>query len=655
MTEPRRMVRVLEHVEIPLSDGLRLAARIWLPDGAEIDPVPAVLEYIPYRKRGGTEERDETMHPYVAARGYACARVDLRGSGESDGVLADEYLPIEQDDALEVIAWMARQPWCTGKVGIIGKSWGGFNGLQIAARRPSALAAVISVCSTDDRYADDIHFKGGCLLTENQGWGATMLAYSSRPPDPALVGDRWREMWLERLEGMPPLPAVWLRHQTRDAYWTHGSVCEDFAAVEVPVLAVGGWADSYSNAVSRLLTGLGDRAWGVIGPWAHQYPHQATIPPAVDFLDLAVRWWDRWLKGGDSGVEAEPRVRAFVTGAGRWVSAGEWPPAGTAWQRRWLASDGLAAVPSRETAPRSISSPATTGLAAGEFCPMWHGQELPGDQRADDAGSLTFDTRPLPAPLELVGAPVLDLEVEADRPVAFVVARLCDVGPDGESTRISWAVRNLTHDDGHREVAPLEPGRRFRIRIVLDDLAHRVATGHRIRLALSTSYWPLVWPSPEPVRLTIHGGILDLPVAPPGLEDRGTPWGPPTGARPDPVEVLRPPASTRTVRTDPATGETVFEIVDDFGAHRGAHGLATSEVARETYRIGEADPLSARVDTEWVEEMWRDSGWSVRTVTTTSMTADRQLFRITARLEAYEGETLMHARDWDETVERSGV
>ena len=238
--EGRRAVVEIENVFITLEDGCRLAARIWLPEDASERPVPAVLEYIPYRKRDATAPRDQTMHPKVAAHGYACVRVDIRGNGDSEGLMLDEYLPQELADGAEVIAWLAAQPWCSGSVGMIGISWGGFNALQIAALRPPALAAVITVCSTDDRYADDIHYRGGCLLADNLAWSATMMAYSSRPPDPLVVGDAWRAMWLERLEQMPFLAANWLAHQHRDAFWRHGSVAEDLSAIEVPVLAVGG-------------------------------------------------------------------------------------------------------------------------------------------------------------------------------------------------------------------------------------------------------------------------------------------------------------------------------------------------------------------------------------------------------------------------------
>ncbi len=266
VTQFPRAVREIENLFITLSDGCRLAARIWLPADAEQNPVPAILEYLPYRKRDGTTERDQLTHPYFAGNGYACVRVDMRGSGESDGILEDEYLKLEQDDCLEVLRWIAAQPWCTGAIGMIGISWGGFNGLQVAARRPPELKAVVSLCSTDDRYADDIHFMGGSLLNDNLQWASVMFAYMSRPPDKALLGDAWRKTWLERLKQQPLLVATWLRHQRRDAYWKHGSICEDWGAITCPVYLVGGWADGYSNTIPRMLAHLKCPKKGLIGP-----------------------------------------------------------------------------------------------------------------------------------------------------------------------------------------------------------------------------------------------------------------------------------------------------------------------------------------------------------------------------------------------------
>src|SRR5262245_58460908 len=190
--------------------------------------MPAMLEYLPYRKNKGTAVGDHRQMVYLAAHGIAGIRVDQRGTGDSNGMLEDEYLAREHDDAVEAIAWIAAQPWCSGAVGMMGISWGGFNSLQVAARRPPALKAIITVCSTDDRYADDMHYMGGASLTGNLEWGSQFFIYQGRAPDPGVVGERWRQMWMERLANVTPHFENWLRHQQRDKLWKHGSICEDF-------------------------------------------------------------------------------------------------------------------------------------------------------------------------------------------------------------------------------------------------------------------------------------------------------------------------------------------------------------------------------------------------------------------------------------------
>src|SRR6266536_1059168 len=243
---------------IPTRDGTSLSARIWLPEAPE--PVPAILEYIPYRKDDATAPRDEALHGRLAQHGFACVRVDMRGSGDSEGVLEGEYLAQELEDGVDVIAWLAVQPWCNGRVGMIGKSWGGFNGLQIAALAPPALACVVSVCSTDDRYHDDVHYTGGCVFAQAAlSWSTTMLAYQARPPDPAVVGERWRKLWHERLAAIRPFGHEWMAHQRLDEFWRHGSVAVDPDAIRCPVYMVGGWADPYRGAVLHMLAAAPDR------------------------------------------------------------------------------------------------------------------------------------------------------------------------------------------------------------------------------------------------------------------------------------------------------------------------------------------------------------------------------------------------------------
>ncbi|HOZ63131.1 MAG TPA: CocE/NonD family hydrolase [Burkholderiaceae bacterium] len=660
---PRKVKEIL-NTFIQLPDGTKLAARIWMPVDADKKPVPVILEYLPYRKRDGTIVRDALTHPYIAGHGYACVRVDMRGNGDSDGIMLDEYAEQELADAEDVIAWLVKQPWSTGCVGMMGISWGGFNGLQVAARKPTGLKAIITLCSTDDRYSDDIHYKGGCLLGENLGWSATMFGYSSRPPDPALVGNRWRAMWLERLESEPLLAIPWLEHPHRDAYWKHGSVCEDIGAIDAAVLAVGGWNDAYTNAVPRLVASVQSPVKGIIGPWAHKYPHFAVPEPRIGFLQEALRWWDQWLKGTDTGVARDPAHRTYIMDVGRpgasvthipgrWVSDDVWPAEKHEIQRLHLNADGLSQTKGR-TGKEVVSSPQHTGADSGEYCIIWLGPEFPGDQRRDDSGSLTFDTVPLPQDMDLVGGAVLHLKVSSDKPVAIAAVRLNSVWPDGAVSRLTYAVANLCHRDSHEKPQALEPGKNYTIQIKLDDVACKVPKGHKLRVSISTSYWPLIWPAPEPVTLTVHTGtsFIDVPVRKQRRGEKPPVFAPAESAAPVELITVDKPWHKREVTIDQRTGETRMAIVDDFGRTTIAeHGLTTWSCGRENYSILPHDPLTAKQECHWSMETSRGD-WKVRTETYSSMTATKTHWHVKGRLEAYEGEKLILTRDWDKKVKR---
>ena len=635
-----------------------------MPVDADKKPVPVILEYLPYRKRDGTIVRDALTHPYIAGHGYACVRVDMRGNGDSDGIMLDEYAEAELADAEDVIAWLVKQPWSTGSVGMMGISWGGFNGLQVAARKPKGLKAIITLCSTDDRYSDDIHYKGGCLLGENLGWSATMFGYSSRPPDPALVGDRWRAMWLERLENEPLLAIPWLEHPHRDAYWKHGSVCENIGAIDAAVLAVGGWNDAYTNAVPRLVASVQSPVKGIIGPWAHKYPHFAVPEPRIGFLQEALRWWDQWLKGIDTGVARDPAHRTYIMevgrpGAsvahipGRWVSDDVWPADKHEIQRLHLNTDGLSQTNDR-AGKQVVSSPQHTGADSGEYCIIWLGPEFPGDQRRDDSGSLTFDTAPLTQDMDLVGGAVLHLKVSSDKPVAVAAVRLNAVWPDGAVSRLTYAVANLCHRNGHDKPQALEPGKTYTIQIKLDDVACKVPKGHKLRVSISTSYWPLIWPAPEPVTLTVHTGasFIDVPVRKARRGEKPPVFAPAESAAPVELITVDKPWHKREVTMDQRTGETRMAIVDDFGRTTIAeHGLTTWSCGRENYSILPHDPLSAKQECHWSMETSRGD-WKVRTETWSSMTATKTHWHVKGRLEAYEGEKLILTREWDQKAKR---
>ncbi len=663
-------VRKIENTWIPLSDGCRLAASIWLPEDAEEHPVPAILEYLPYRKDDLRAVRDSTYHPYFAGHGYASIRVDMRGTGASDGILFDEYLAQEQDDALEVLAWIAAQPWCTGAAGIIGISWGGFNGLQIAARRPPQLKAIISACSTDDRYADDVHYRGGCLLaSEMLPWASRMFVMNGLPPDPQLVGERWRDMWLDRLERTPPYAEAWMSHQTRDAFWKHGSVCENYHDITCPVYLVGGWADAYTDAIPRLLEGLAVPRKGLIGPWSHNYPHAGVPGPAIGFLQECLRWWDHWLKGIDTGIMDEPMLRAWVQDSvepkpyydqrpGRWVAESAWPPPGQSAQTYWLNRGALDPTPSAEMQLEYRGSQ-LAGSDAGAWCPYGRPADLPPDQRMEDGLSLTFDSAPLEEAMEILGYPEVTLTLAADRPNALVVVRLCDVAPTGSSLLVSCGFLNLTHRASHENPTPLEPGRRYTVTVRLDAIGHQLPAGHRWRVAVSPTYWPQAWPSPEPVTLSLftgEGSRLKLPVRSPRVEDASlAPFGPPETSAPLVSELLRPSFRNRVIHRDIGNRRLQIEDVFDDGHRRLVHsGLEFYGHGKEVYTIFEDDPLSASIRCEQTMGMKRGP-WRVRVETSSTMSADAEMFYVTNTIEAYEGNTRVFTRTRDFKVPRQGV
>ncbi|RDC74952.1 CocE/NonD family hydrolase [Rhodovulum sp. 12E13] len=660
-------VREISHTEVPMPDGTRLAARIWMPEGAEGAPVPAILEYLPYRKNDFTAARDATMQPYLAGHGYAVVRLDLRGAGDSEGIMPDEYLPQELQDGVDAIAWIAAQPWCDGNIGMIGISWGGFNGLQVAALQPPALKAIVTLCSTDDRYADDVHYMGGCLLGEQLSWASIMFGRNSLPPDPANVGDRWREMWMGRLEGSGLWLKNWLAHQTRDAFWKHGSICEDWSAIRIPVYAVSGWPDGYCRAVFRLMENLQGPRKGLVGPWAHRYPHIGEPGPAIGFLQEELRWWDHWLKGRETGIMDEPMLRLYRMNSaepaghyehreGEWIAEPSWPSPNVRPAEFYLAADRSLAP--RNGGPHGVcehSSPPDVGMASGKWCGYSKPGDAPLDKRRDDAGSLTFETTPLDEALDIAGDAQVLLDLEADRPVAQLAVRISDVHPDGRATRVTFGVLNLTHRDGHEHPEPLEPGRRTTIRVPMKHVAQRFRPGHRLRLAISTNYFPMIWPAPERVTIRVHteASRLILPVRAPAPEDAALrPFEEAEGAPPLAKDVLEEPEEYWEIVEDARTGAMEMRLADGGGrVHFHDNDLVTYSQGTESYRIGPAELTSATGRTRWRYEMARGD-WHVSTETETMLTADATDFIVQARLRAWEGETLVHEQEWDERIPR---
>jgi hypothetical protein len=660
-------VREIEHCWIALPDGTRLGARVWLPENAEAHPVPAILEYLPYHKRDFTVFRDRPIQAYMAGHGYAAVRVDIRGTGDSDGILLDEYTKQEQDDALAVIAWLRQQPWCDGNVGMWGISWGGFNSLQVAARRPEGLKAVMVLGFTDDRFANDVHYLGGLMLAENPFWAAAMLSTMSLPPDPILYGDGWRDAWAKRLEASPPWMEPWASHQRRDAYWQHGSVCENYSAITCPVFAVTGWEDGYVEPVFRLMENLFAPRKALIGPWAHTFPQSGQPLPAIGFLQECVRWWDHWLKGRDSGIMDEPQFRfwmqdtlrpqrTYLERPGRWVAEDGWPGSSKA-KTLFLTSVGLRDEPGAKDSV-TVHSPLAIGECAGRLAGYGGGPDLPCDQRADDGRSIVFEGAALESGLEILGIPHIELTVASDKPQAMIAVRLNEVWPDGAVTRISFGVLNLTHRNGHAEPKPLEPGKLYRVRVPMKALAHAFARGNRLRVAISTSYWPIVWPSPRTPSLTLDlsDARLILPLRAPREADMKLhEYGPPEAARPEAITVLTRDRTTRTLEVDEMTEHRKLTMFGDYGLQRvDTYDLTAGLIGSEVVEITGEDPASARATAEWTASLARGD-WRIETRARLSFWSDARDFHYEASLDAFEGETLFRQLKWRKSFPRDNM
>ena len=639
-------VSMIENTFAPMRDGTRLAVQLWMPSDPGRLPAPVVLEYIPYRKRDRYRALGGYWGRTLAQYGVAYARVDTRGSGDSTGVLVDEYLPIEQADAVEVIAWLAAQPWCNGAVGMRGVSWGGFSALQAAALRPPALKAIMPMCASDNRYARDAHYIGGAFALTGLKWAASMKLVMAAPPDPLITGEGWLEAWRERLAATPPIAARWLSHQTHDAYWRQGSVGVDYGAIQCPVYVVGGLVDSYGAAIPRLLAGLTTPRKAILGPWRHGYPSPAAPGPALDWAWEEVRWWRRWLMNEETGVMEGPVLRVYMPTAtaaevspgpipGRWVGEGAWPPPNVDTTALFLSAGRLTPSPGPpSTIP--VHGGRAVGLGKVEWVPFAP-SELPPDQAPDDARSTVFETAVLSEDLEILGSPVLHVRVAANRADARLAVRLCEVTPEGKSWLVTYGVLNLTRRDGHQIPAPLEPGRFYDVALPLDFTAHRFRAGRRLRAALSEGLWPLVWPSPEVVNLEIDTAAsrLELPVR-----------RPPAAEAPMPIAMTDPmpshPAAWPNLNVTEMAGKV--EVIETWPVSQSE----VREIGESMSGAGPnvelfmrpADPTSC----VWKAAQWaayRRPGWDVVIRSEVAISADRAEFHVEERtLATLNGEAV---------------
>jgi predicted acyl esterase len=531
---PEADVRI-EKAWIPMKDGAHLAVNLFMAASLKPDEkFPAILEYLPYRKDDWAAQRDYDLHCYFATRGYVSARVDIRGTGSSEGLPPDrEYSEQEQQDGMEVIAWLARQPWSNGSVGMMGISWGGFNSIQMAMRHPPALRAIIAVDATEELYHDDIHYIDGMMHADEFELGMDQQIAESPAPEFSLD-----EKILAPRFDLAPWFLLYLHQQRDGPFWRRASLAPHYEAMRVPAFLIGGFYDGYRDNIPRMMERVKAPVKGLVGPWNHTYPHNAVPGPAIEWRAEAVRWWDYWLKGKANGILDEPRLEVYMRHwypadpnlaeiPGEWRSEETWPPRELQSKILYLDSDHRLVPAAPAAGVHLLKYVPSAGADAG----FWWG-DLTTDQRPTDAFSLVYDSEPLAKDTAILGRPRALLQASATAPLADWFARLSDVAPDGTVTLVTGAGLNGTQRESASEPRGLEPGKTYSLEIEMHFTSWVFPHGHRIRVAISNALWPMIWPTPYPMTTSLelggHGpSRLVLPVVP--LEANSAPHFPAAG------------------------------------------------------------------------------------------------------------------------------
>jgi uncharacterized protein len=621
---------VLERgVRIPMRDGVELSADVYRPNRE--GRFGAILEHIPYRKDDLRALQDRGQNIVLVQAGFVCVRVDVRGTGSSGGVAVDEYTETEQLDGVEVVEWMARQPWCNGNVGSWGKSYGGFTCIQLAARRPPALRAIAPVYATDDRYTDDMHFDGGAVAAfELINYPIRMIAMNALPPDEGS-GEDADTRWRARIDATPPWVVRWLTEQHDGDYWRNGSLRPDFDRIECPVFIVSGWHDGYRTAGLRMAQQLGAPWQLLAGPWTHVAPDRGVPQPTYPFMRELVEFFRTHLDPQGEPVQ-RPRSVIFIEEhdsptveqkavSGSWITSEAWPES--------VAQQVL-------TLGQPQTAPATTavGRATGNWCPPPPDSGLFGDQRDDESQSACFETDPLDAAVEVLGAPAVRFAIRHPGPRTIVSVKLNDVAPSGESQPVTRGVVNLACDGSAQvQLDLMATGWRFR-------------PGHRIRVAVAANDWPCIWPLPQlaPIEIT-----TPVELVLPGLPADAEPLVPPTD--------VVPVTWTEGVVTDrPSRWQIVdggIEAEDWWAFELADEGVRCEEGHTYSALVDADDPLSARVHGHTQLRLTRP-GADILAEARGTFTCTEAEFLAELELDVTRDGTPFHRRRWSERIPRRG-
>jgi len=645
----------IERGWLRMKDGVRLAVTYWRPKAPGKESFPVLLEYLPYRKDDSFYRRDYPLYAYFVRRGFIMAKVDIRGSGGSEGALPErEYSKAELDDGVEIIRQLARIPGSSGSVGMWGISWGGFNSLQVAMRRPPELRAILALHASDDLYHDDVRYIDGGLHIDPYTLQIDHENGLPRTPDYALDSAYFRNRF-----NAYPWVLTYLKQPVDGDFWRQSAPISNYDAIDVPSYLIGGLLDGYRDTPLRLLERLKGPVKVEIGPWNHAWPDNGVPGPNYEWRQRAVRWWNHWLRGQDTGLLKEPPFIVFVRDGhapdatlamtpGHWRQ-GSWPLPGAMTATWFPAPQHRLAADSSAGGVDSLRYLSGFGTAAGD----WWGEPT-GDMRADDAGSLVYDGEPLREPMVLIGTARVRLRVSATAPLANWTARLEDVAPDGPVSLVTGAVINGTQRKSTLSPQRLEPGRVYDLEIPLHFTTWTFQPGHRIRLAVSNAQFPMIWPTPYPMTTALRLGTgatrLELPVV---TGDPGPPPDLPVPAprehRPDARTLAGAPPTVSRVILDQLGRTTAVELSTGDRFTIGPRRYDNRE--REYYQTNEVDPADSRFLGEESHRIQLPSG-RVTLKTTIDIRSDSAAFHVTVTRRIYRDDRLVRERSWKESIPR---
>jgi predicted acyl esterase len=388
----------------------------------------------------------------------------------------------------------------------------------MAMRHPPALKAILAVDATSELFHDDVHYVDGIAHIDEFELNMDMAEGWVGAPDYSL-----EEKVLGPRFDSPPWSLLYLKHQHDGPFWRDR--VRPLSEIAIPSFLIGGMLDGYRDNVPDMLMQAKGPIKAIVGPWNHTFPNEAVPGPQIEWRDQAVRWFDHWLKGRDTGVQEDPRLLVYMqhwhppdpslqSVPGEWRREDVWPPRDAKESTFFLQPNHTLADSPATNGPHQLKYIPSVGVEAG----FWWG-ELLSDQRPVDAFSLVYDSAPLPEEVAILGRPRTLLQASATAPLADWFARLSDVAPDGTVTQITGAGLNGAQRDSMSEPRDLEPGKVYSLAIEMHLTSWVFPKGHRIRVAVSNALWPMMLPTPYAMTTSLElggnkGSRLVLPVVP---------------------------------------------------------------------------------------------------------------------------------------------